>query len=394
MRGLRDWLSSEARLLLAASRRDAAPASLRALIGSDFRWPVFEALTQRQLATRRMFTQLRALPAGVVPAGVLERLSAGAMVAEFRQHCLEQALKEVTATLAVAGVRVLLLKGAALALTVYPSFAGRGMQDLDLLIAPEDEQRASQALVTAGWVPAYPVAMRPFFESHHHSVPLEAPRLGNARVELHTELFHAGPFTITPDDLRRDAQSITVAGHSVQVPSRAHLLLHLCQHYAWSHCMARGLVRTLQDIELLWSMDGGFDAAFVRLAHEARAATCCYWTLRFARRLFDITIPDPLLSELRPPRASWLLDLLERHFAGVAGLTTLACPSVRVERALWSWGVMPRWSGHADARPWFAGDAWLAVAPAGDDAGEAASFWRRKRQAFTAYRRYAAALLR
>jgi len=269
------------------------------------------------------------------------------------------------------------------------------MVDLDLLVPPDQEDRAWNALLEAGWVPTGSEQMRPFFDQHHHRVPVVAPWLGHARLELHTQLFHGeGPFAFTADDLRRHATTVTVAGLPVLVPSSDHSLLYLCLHFAWSHGMSRGLLRALQDLEMLLQARKGLPESVVRLARDARAATCCYWTLRFAHRLFDQPISDAVLTDLRPPLAAWLLDLLERHFAGVAGLAPSPCPSVPLEQALWSLGVRPRWSGHGAARPWTAGDDWLAVAPEHGKSNAQKGFWHRKRLAVTALRRYAAALLR
>lgn len=394
MRELRTWLGPEAQLLVLAARRDASPTNMRALIGPKFDWRLLEAMAWRQSATNVLVGRLRTLGIAVPPA-VLERLDTGSMVAEFRLRCLEQALLEATGILSGAGVDVVLLKGAALALTVYPSFVDRGMQDLDLLVRPEDAARASQALERAGWLPAYPRTMDPFFRQHHHAVPLEAPRLANARVELHTGLFRGdGPFAFTPDDIRRDAVPVTVGGQTVRLPSNAHMLLHLCLHFVWSHGLARGMLRTAQDLDVLWRRTPGFDASFARVASDARAATCCYWTLRYAQRLLDVPVPADLLAALRPPGAEWLLDLLERHFATVAGLTPVTCPSVQVDRGMWSLAVLPGWSGLGAKRPWLAGEDWLAVAPRATGDHPPYGFWKGKLLALSAFGRYAALLLR
>ena len=398
MRALRHWLRPEARLILAAGRADVAPADLPSLLAPGFSWPLVESFTHRQSASTAVHTMLSALPAGVVPDGVRQRLGKGSMISQFRLRCLQRALDESVATLVQAGVQPMLLKGAALAVTVYPAFAERQMQDLDLLVRPDDADRAWKALLAAGWVVAGSGTRVPFFEQHHHRPPLLAPWNGHARLELHTRLFHGGgPFAFSADDLRREAATISIGGHAALVPSLEYSLLYLCLHFAWSHTMSRGVLRTLRDLAVLWKAGARVDEDFVRLAREARAATCCYWTLRLGRRLFDVPVPVEVLAALRPPRSAWVLDMLERHYAGVAGLTLQPCPSVRLERALWSLGVMPAWSGH-DVLPWAAGQDWEetsdAAPAAADDNAAPASFWGRQRRAFTALRRYATALLR
>jgi len=50
-----------------------------------------------------------------------------------------------------ADVPVMVLKGAALAQTVYPRLSQRPMGDADLLVRPEDRDRARGALEAAGY---------------------------------------------------------------------------------------------------------------------------------------------------------------------------------------------------------------------------------------------------
>lgn len=66
----------------------------------------------------------------------------------LRAHVLAQ----VAAALHAASLAALLVKGAALAITVYPSPASRPMQDLDLLVRRADRDRVLAVLAAAGGV--------------------------------------------------------------------------------------------------------------------------------------------------------------------------------------------------------------------------------------------------
>ena len=63
-----------------------------------------------------------------------------------------------------AGAPVIVLKGAALASTVYPSIAHRPMGDVDLLVRPQDLERARRTLEAAGYrfVPEPEERFKPF----------------------------------------------------------------------------------------------------------------------------------------------------------------------------------------------------------------------------------------
>jgi hypothetical protein len=64
-------------------------------------------------------------------------------------ECCE--LEVVLAALTEAGLLTILLKGAALAYTLYPDPALRPMSDLDLLIHPQDLKQAVQVIQSMGY---------------------------------------------------------------------------------------------------------------------------------------------------------------------------------------------------------------------------------------------------
>jgi hypothetical protein len=167
----------------------------------------------------------------------------------LRAHVLAQiarALREITTP-------ALLVKGAALALTVYPSPASRPMQDVDLLVRRADRDRVVAALVAAGGV-VHAAADRPltadFFGEtvitmHAGSTPL--------LVEIHTSLDKLVPRPI--DELGLFARAVPAPGLAgLLVPSAVDHALLIALHAAGHelrHCIA------LLDLELLFR--GGID---------------------------------------------------------------------------------------------------------------------------------------
>ncbi|MEO5730025.1 MAG: nucleotidyltransferase family protein, partial [Byssovorax sp.] len=83
-------------------------------------------------------------------------------------------LARVASALRDVAAPTLLVKGAALALTVYPSPASRPMQDIDLLVRRADRDRVLAALTAAGGV----VHASP-------GRPLTADFLGETAVMMH-----------------------------------------------------------------------------------------------------------------------------------------------------------------------------------------------------------------
>src|SRR5690606_29954018 len=75
------------------------------------------------------------------------------MVADFRQARLESGLAEALEVLREGGVRSMLLKGAALAVTAYEGgFPDRPMEDVDVLVPDAEASAAYELLRNAGWI--------------------------------------------------------------------------------------------------------------------------------------------------------------------------------------------------------------------------------------------------
>lgn len=356
-------LSPEAELLLLTSGWEGGrtpgaetPGArrIRELLGGELDWEKLGWLAERERAAPLLWAHLQSMEslAGNLPrqAAHLQRL---AMVSEFRMMHLEQRLAESLAALSHAGIEVMLLKGAALALTVYGSFTRRPMVDVDLLVHEGQARRARDVLLKAGWVSSGMEELEKFYEGHHHLPALEDGRGLEVQLELHTALFFEGnPFHFPVSDIWRRAVPVTVRGRRSYVPSSQDQLLHLCLHFAWSHMMNTGAWRTFRDLRAL--MDAGnlrWDE-FVGLARESRGASCCFWTLRLAKDLVGVEVPGEVLDALRPPLAPSTLERVERHFIYHLLPTEALCPSVFMARTMWRVGVRPRWSGHGGVRPW------------------------------------------
>jgi len=337
--------------LLAGPTRDGAAL---ALLEAGLDWEYFSWLVGKEKAVTVVHARLRDFPAGLVPPQVTAALSRQALVTQFRMARLEQRLTETLAALRGAGIEVMLLKGAGLATTVYGSIAERPMADLDLMVRPRDGAKAWEVVRRTGWRPESPVTIEGLYDEHQHYPPLLDEGGTTLGLDLHTSLLSAGhPFDLPLDEVWRRAVPVPSRGDGVYVLDGATQVLHICLHFAWSHVMRASAWRTCRDLGTLLASGRVDWGEVVELAETARAATCVYWTLRLARDLAGLAVPDTALDRLAPPGSPLLLRCLERHYLSqlVKG-RGLGCPSPRLAELGWTLGIRPGWSGHGQSRPW------------------------------------------
>ena len=353
-------LSPEAQLLLLTAGVPPNDTAMRRLLTAGIDWAHLCALAEHEKATSIVLRELWRLGLPTPDAGAHElRQRAAASVMQMLH--LEQVLLKTLDVLAERGIEVMLLKGAALGYTAYPSFVDRSMGDLDLLVPPQRAEQAWSLLQTQGWT--WPSARwaSQRYTAHQHLPPLIQEPGGGSRLEIHGDLLPGGhPFRFSAATMWAQAKQVCLNGRVLTVPHPRHQLWHVCVHFAWSHEMQWGTWRTLRDVAAIIRRGDVEWPEFVDLARESRAGTCCFWTLRLSRRLAGADVPDRVLAALRPHRPELLLERIERHYVSNLFPSQDGCPSVQLARRLWEAGILPRWSGHGPVRPWQVSERWMA----------------------------------
>ncbi len=102
-----------------------------------------------------------------------------------------RALVLILDALSAEGIPVLVLKGAALAHTVYPEPGLRPMRDIDLLVPPSQARQAQSLLISLGYHESSPTGFPHL--AHHHLPPVSQVVGGlTVSVELHHRLLLHG----------------------------------------------------------------------------------------------------------------------------------------------------------------------------------------------------------
>ena len=319
----------------------------------DMDWSRLLQIAWDEGAVGALRNRCRGLSPDVIPMDVQRRLACLGLESDLRSRSLHDRARASLAALASAGIEVVLLKGAALAATAYGSFAHRPMNDIDILVDLGRAEEARAVLLDAGWMSSHSLPGDDGYRTHHHLPPLIDSLGRGLRLEIHRDLFPPGhPFRVTPHDVWRDRRPAALAGIQTFVLEPNQHVLHIAIHFAWSHGMRVGAWHAFRDIATLDRI-GSIDwAEVVQLALRTRASTCCYWTLRLARAMGGVDVPDEVLLELAPTAGQALLRRLERHFVEMLTKRDPTPVARRLERAFWNLAMQPGRLGHGESRPW------------------------------------------
>lgn len=215
-----------------------------------------------------------------------------------------------------AEVDFILLKGVALAYTIYDNPACRLRGDLDLWIRPEQRRLALEVLAGQGFrlvsKDDRPDALVLLVggeqqlvgdESALKLIELQWPVLRGEWVRHTTAVDHEAIWSRRAD--------VTLWHHNFPTMTPEDTLLHLAVHQAINHQFDAPWLRNLLDIHLL-AAAGTLDwPQATERARRWRLATVLWVVLRLAQRLLDTAVPPDVMEGLVPPLwRRWLIDRL------------------------------------------------------------------------------------
>lgn len=257
------------------------------------------------------FLRYRSQPS-LLPADVFSALKNNYYQNASANHIRLEELKRLGRLLASAQIPLLVLKGAALAASVYPDPAVRFMGDLDVAVPPGAAQTALALLQSEGYTLHGDVTdlndaatlrekgwhLRLTRQVHGKDVELEFhwPLRENVLVNQVATLDIQGIWTracpLDPD-------------HNLLQPAPADMLLHLCIHTGIQHRFTDLGLRHYIDLDRIVRHHGNdsvFWRSFLEQAKRAGASDACYFCLDLSRRLLDTLLPAAAMSDLRPAR--------------------------------------------------------------------------------------------
>ncbi len=290
------------------SERDFLLYACRSVLGLPYQRPTPEQAPRNSAAWRRILnaagahgvSQLLAiacqgrsdLPADLASA-LKKRSFQSASISIHQAH----QLVNVMGVLEAASVQALAVKGPALAVLAYPNAGLRPSVDLDILVSPDEAERAIGAMLCAG----FKRTEIPIADTPHRNIENEESLTGpdgHTVVELHWALLplgHAVPTTF--GELWRSAQRVQLPTGSVRTLATDDLLLYLAQHgakHGWERlmwiCDIAMLVPRYSDLE--WEV-------FLRHCRRAGTLRMVLLALMLARDLLSVRLSRPVQQSIR-----------------------------------------------------------------------------------------------
>jgi hypothetical protein len=205
-------------------------------------------------------------------------------------------LTRVCHALHEAKIDFLLLKGPALALTVYRRPNQRLSSDIDILVAAEDLEAACDALATVEYSLDHSSISLALYERHHFHWVLR--NAAGGALELHWNLSRPHDyFSYDPSELMDRAQTVEVGGIPVRVPSDLDQLLHAAGQA--SLCCFADLRRPV-DCAFLLRRGRIEETRLVEMAQRQNLGPAL-WTLLWQQsQLTGVEVPQDVERSLRP----------------------------------------------------------------------------------------------
>jgi len=232
-----------------------------------------------------------------IPRGLREAMATAAREQAVLEMLQRVELTRLVEALAAEGLPALLMKGAALAYTVYASPDLRPRADTDVFVAAPDLARARELLAGLGY--HAPPAIGGELVSYQQNW-LRNDRHGLAHaVDLHWRLSNPQVFArvFAAGELFARAQPLPALAPDALALGNVHALLLACIHRVAHHADGDRLI-WLYDIHLLASrMDERTGADTAELARACAVSRVCAESLAVARAAFG-TVLVPALADL------------------------------------------------------------------------------------------------
>jgi hypothetical protein len=240
-------ISNENKLLLCCARTRISEYTLneiKSIVSLPLNWEEVLVSASRHGIAPLIYHNLKNI-AGI-PQRVMDQLKREYYGNMARNMYLYAELRRILYRFGEKGLDVIVLKGTALAPSVYGDIALRPMGDIDLLVRKEDLPYAERIMSTLNYSTYMNGNSQEWYSHHHfHLPPYIAPDKSMV-VEIHHNII-GRPFHIDIGKWWERARKWRIANCDMLIPSAEDMVVHLCVHL-FNHGYNKFLLRGLCDI--------------------------------------------------------------------------------------------------------------------------------------------------
>lgn len=284
-------LTNESRLLILCARHGIPgnkPEGISSLLSARIKWDgLLNAAISDGLAPF-VHKSLKDIPEKTsVPQKVRDQLANIYHGNVARNTYIRSELERILRVFNEKGIEVMLLKGAALAGTVYGDIGLRAMSDIDLLVRPECLDRAKEIMSDLAYVFDSGARAEEWYKENHFHLPPFVQKEKPIIVEIHWNVAE-NSLDINVNKWWERAKKIKLGEASALIPSPEDMVLHLCisiYHGNYNKAALRGLCDIIHTIhcfseEMDWKQ-------FREAVGQSEIARPVYSILFLIRKYFD-----------------------------------------------------------------------------------------------------------
>jgi hypothetical protein len=196
-----------------------------------------------------LYSRIGVLPENLRPPKYITNIMREYFLASrVRNIKMDKQLERLLLVFKQEQVKVLVMKGPAIAWSVYPDPAMRPYDDIDLLVLPSQFVKAREVMEILGYrceAKIFEIFKDVQFEEHFH---YRGRSIKELLVEIHWDLhrFYGAKQNIALDDLFHNAITVNTPVFSFEIFNPIDALMHMVSHTGFSHT---------KDIRLSWICD-------------------------------------------------------------------------------------------------------------------------------------------
>lgn len=215
------------------------------------------------------------------------------------------------------GIPVVVLRGLALAQTIYKNIALRVTADIDLLVQKKDLSRVAKTFLELKFTsPPWGLITKEYSAElcFAKQGAREGKYPGSTSIDVHQDLTSS---IRLKEVIKTDTERVIKRARPVRIKDVDILVMvpeDLVLHLTLRHCFQR-LIRLCDISEVIKAKKSELNWQFlVQKAKENKISIITYYTLYYARQLLEAPVPEHVLKELRPNwyRKKLLDNLLSR----------------------------------------------------------------------------------